>query len=269
MAKHPDNTGAYETALDAGQKGYVCIPCYPGTKVPMVKWKAYQTTPPTEKDYARWFQDTRNNIAIITTGLVVFDVDDPEKAALVLHHCGDTPHQLRTPRSGIHLGYRKRKGAEVTNQVNIKGLKIDIRTDGGLEMIPPSHTEQGDYEWLTRGLRPIEELPFGNIGWTRRRTKKLLRMPAVADIADPQGLLYRGKKYVDCFEPAISGSGGHRAFYVAALKIVTFVSRDVDLAWQLLLYYNATKASPPWDLTKPAEERALRHKLADALKNAK
>src|ERR1051325_11293806 len=102
MNEHRNN---YETALDAAQKGYVCIPCHPGTKVPMVKWKPYQTTQPTDEEYREWFHNTRNNIAIICSNLVIFVVDDPEKAGLVLRHCGNTPHQLRTPGGGIHLGY--------------------------------------------------------------------------------------------------------------------------------------------------------------------
>ena len=82
----------------------------------------------------------RTNIAIITSGLVLFDCENPEEADRVLEHCGETSHKLRSPGGGLHLGYRKRKGVALSNQVKIKGLPIDIRTDGGLEMIPNSET---------------------------------------------------------------------------------------------------------------------------------
>src|SRR5205807_1201300 len=117
------------TALAAAEKGYACIPCRPGTKVPAVKWKAYQTAQPTESEYRTWFLHTDNNIAIVTMGLVVFDVDDAERADVVLRRCGDTPHKMRTPRGGMHLGYRKPPGVIVTNRVRINGMPIDIRTD--------------------------------------------------------------------------------------------------------------------------------------------
>src|SRR3982074_1881016 len=115
-----------ELAQVPDRKGHVCIPCFPGTKVPMVKWKPYQTRRPGLEEYTRWFRDTAANIAIICTDMVLFDVDDIAKAEVVLRECGDTPHKLWTPNGGIHLGYRKEHGAVVMNQVRINGLPIDI-----------------------------------------------------------------------------------------------------------------------------------------------
>src|SRR5436305_2103968 len=100
----------YEIALSNREKGVVSIPILPGTKVPAVKWKRWQKEMPSEEQLRAWFLGTRNNIAIVTTGMVVFDVDDAEKAALVIEKCGETPHRLRTPSGGLHLAYRKRKG---------------------------------------------------------------------------------------------------------------------------------------------------------------
>src|SRR5437868_3272923 len=108
MNKLPDNTGNYEIALANADKGIVSIPCYPGTKIPCVKWKPYQTRMPTLDEFVEWFLGTRNNIAIICKDMVLFDLDDPSRLDLVLAECGDTPHKLRTPSGGLHLGYRKR-----------------------------------------------------------------------------------------------------------------------------------------------------------------
>src|SRR5438105_3753598 len=115
MTQQPDTTGNYEVALAAAEKGIVCVPCHPGTKIPAVRWKPFQTTSPTLEQYREWFLGTRNNIAIICTGMVVFDCDDPEKAELVLRECGKTPHMLRTPSGGLHLGYRRRMGVVMQN----------------------------------------------------------------------------------------------------------------------------------------------------------
>ncbi len=81
----------FETALSNAEKGYVSIPTHPGTKVPAVKWTRFQTEKPCPQLYERWFKNTRNGIAIITTGLVVFDIDDLAQAELVLTEVGDTP----------------------------------------------------------------------------------------------------------------------------------------------------------------------------------
>src|SRR5689334_19391452 len=100
----------YELALAGAELGKRFVPCRPGEKVPLVKWKLYRETPPTPEEYERWFKDTRNGIAMLCDGMVLFDCDDPAKVKLVLEHCGDTPHRIRTPRGGEHLGYRRRQG---------------------------------------------------------------------------------------------------------------------------------------------------------------
>jgi hypothetical protein len=139
-------------------------------------------------------------------------------------------------------------------------------------MIPNSETAEGRYQWLTPGLRPVAELPFGNVGWTRTRVKKRVQA-VVEEPCDGTFLLHRGRRYVDRFDGrAVSGRGGHTTCFTAALKIVRFVRRlggGLPEAWQLLLYYNATKCDPPWDPSAPVDERALRHKLEDAWRLAR
>ena len=268
MEMPPDN---YETALDAAEKGIVAIPCFEETKVPCVRWKPWQNRMPPRETLRVWFQGTRNNVAIITRGMVVFDIDDPSKLDLVLDECGSTPHMLKTPRGGIHLGYRKRLGTVLTNQVKVKGLAIDIRTDGGIEVIH-GRTKDGAYEWLGEGLCAISELPLAKIGWTRQRTKRHVQT-IIEESCEANALLRRGRKYIDTFDKrAVSGCNGHTTAFIAALKIVKFVRKlggGEPEAWQLLLYYNATKCDPPWDLSIPAELKALHHKLGDALRLSK
>lgn len=167
----------YELALAGDALGHRFVPCAPGTKIPLVKWKPFRYEKPTPALYERWFRGTRNNIALLCGGMVLFDCDDPDQAALVLAECGDTPHRVATPRGGIHLGYRRRMGVVLKNIVKVKGLEIDIRTDGGLEVIPNSHTEHGPYSWLGPGLSAIADLPVANIGWTRERRPKPRRVP--------------------------------------------------------------------------------------------
>lgn len=144
MTPRPNTLGI---ALDSLGKGFAPIPVVAGTKIPVVKWKEWQAVLPPEELVREWFS-ARRNIAVVTSGMVVFDVDDPDKAGLVIAACGETPHMLRTPRGGVHLGYRKRKDSVVSNRVRIKGLPIDIRTDGGLELIADSTTDAGTYTWL-------------------------------------------------------------------------------------------------------------------------
>lgn len=243
-----------ETALDAREKGIVAIPCHAGTKIPAVCWKEWQTTMPPLALQREWFRRPCN-IAIITTAMVVFDCDDPLKADLVIEKCGETPHTLKTP-CGIHLGYRRRHGIHLSNQVRIKGLPIDVRTDGGLELIPESETEKGRYEWLGPGLLPISELPVARIGWTRTRIRTL--PPAILP-CEGNARIRRAQAYVSKIL-SISGSGGHNACFRAFCKCRAFGLTKHE-AHQIMSIWNETNAIPPWS------EAELLHK-ADSVYQA-
>ncbi len=258
MARQPDTTGNFEIALSNAEKGIVSIPIVPGQKgVPLVKWKRWQSEMPTEELFREWFLGTRTNIAIITTGMVVFDCDALEKAKVVLTECGDTPHKLKTPRGGIHLAYRKRAGVLVQNLVRIKGQPIDIRTDGGLEMIPHSRTADGVYEWLGGGLRPVAELPLAKVGWTRERMRRTVS-PFTVESA-PDVMLLRARAYLAHVEGAISGQGGHnRTFRVACVLIQKF-GLSIEQAMPLFRVWNE-QCQPPWS------DKELLHKLEDAVR---
>jgi hypothetical protein len=234
-----------ENALEARSNGIVAIPVLPGTKTPAVKWKEWQTRMPPIELQREWFRE-RCNIAIITTGMVVFDCDDPTKAELVIEKCGQTPHTLRTPSGGFHLGYRKRKGVELMNQVKVKGMGIDIRTDGGLELIPDSETPDGHCEWLGPGLLPVSDLPVANIGWTRKRARKTA--PLILPSIESDARIRRAKGYVSRIF-SISGSGGHNACYRAFCKCRAFgLTRDEALL--VMASWNETNAKPPWTETE-------------------
>lgn len=252
MDTHPDNLA---TALAAAEIGIACIPVWPKTKVPMVRWKEYQTRMPTEREFRQWFLGTRTNIAILTTGMVVFDCESLAMAELVLENCGDTPHKLRTPR-GVHLGFGKPKGVEVWNQVRVMGKDIDIRTDGGLEIIPASRTEHGCYEWLGEGLIPIADLPVAKVAWTRERVCKVLR--PIGTIKDTDKKVRRARAYLACVEGGISGHRGHsRAMRAAGILCQKF-GLTPDEAFPLFWEWNVTSCEPPFS------EKEAWHKLNDA-----
>jgi hypothetical protein len=258
LDEHQDTTGNYEVALANAEKGYISIPCHPGTKIPAVRWKRWQTERPTADLYSQWFQGSRNNLAIVTTGLVVFDCDHPDKVDLVLRHCGETPCNLRTPRGGMHLLYRARKGVVVGNHVQIKGQPIDIRAENGLEMQPLSRTEHGAYEWLGEGLKPLAELPVARIGWTRERQHRQV-VQAVGSCDAPDFLEYRARKWLEKVPGAVSGQRGHDATFRVACKLTQYFQLELERALCLLSIWNE-KCVPPWN------EKELLHKVQDALK---
>lgn len=257
MTPPPD---ALSAALDALDKGVAPVPCVDGTKVPAVRWKEYQTKLPPEELVRAWFA-VRRNIAIVTTGMVLFDCDDPAQADRVLAHCGDTPHRVRTPRGGLHLGYRLPAGVALTNRVRVLGLGLDIRTAGGIEVIPPSRTEAGSYAWLGDGLRPASALPEARVEWTRT-PRPATSLPPIIDAGDREHLVRRAGAYLARVEGAVSGQRGHDRTFRAACVLARKFGLSFAEAWPLLAAWNET-CEPPWSAAE------LRHKLEDALKDAR
>lgn len=225
MPAAPDN---YRLALAGDAIGYAFVPCAEGTKVPLVKWKQYRQERPTPELYERWFRGTRNNIALLTDGIVLFDCDDPALAARVLAECGDTPHRVRTPRGGIHLGFRRPDGQEIGNRVRIHGEPIDLRTDGGLEVIPNSRTATGAYSWLGEGLIPKSELPVAEVGWTRERTRMRTRcaVDGVGLLPSVQGSIRFPEAYCLRIE-SVQGQNGSRGL-VRVVCILRDAGRSPD-----------------------------------------
>ena len=244
----------HELALAGDAMGHRFVPCAPGTKVPLVKWKPFQHEKATPELYERWFKGTRNNIGLLTNGMVLIDLDDPALAELVLKECGDTPHKVRTPRGGIHLGYRRRMGIVLKNVVKVKGLEIDIRTDGGLEMIPNSTTGHGSYSWLGEGLFPISELPLARIGWTRDRPKKRPKTVATQLDVFPegQGRIKFPEQYCLKIE-SVQGQNGSRAL-VRVVCVLRDAGRSPEQIFDFLnRVWGPACARPAWT------EREIRH----------
>ncbi len=258
MNRSPDHP-LLQVAIDALAKGYGCIPVSEGAKTPAVAWKRFQETPPTEAQLRTLFADARQNIALLTTGLVIFDCDDPAMADRVIAESGDTPYRVRTPRGGVHLGYRARRGVALGNHVDVKGLKIDIRTTGGIVLIPPSRTEQGEYTWLDDGLPERSSLPVARVGWTRERKRRVI---ASLLVSEPTEAVRRARAYLAKVEPAVSGQRGHDRCFRAACVLTQKFRLTYEQAWPLLVEWNEQKNLPPFSV------RELEHKLRDAVSKA-
>jgi hypothetical protein len=263
MPLAPDITGNHALALAGDALGYRLVPCAPGTKVPLVKWKRFQEERPTPDLYERWFRGTRNNIALLTAGMVLFDCDDPALAGRVVAECGDTPHKIRTPRGGIHLGYRRREGDEVRNRVRIlrserepEGVPIDIRTDGGLELLPHSRTAEGAYSWLGEGLIPIAALPVATIDWTRDRSRARARrtLEEFGHFACATGSIRFPERY--CLRiRSVQGQNGSRGL-VRMVCVMRDAGRTPEQALRYALsVWNPACADPPWS------EGEIRHAI--------
>ncbi len=253
MESLPNTAGNLREALDASAKGHRCIACLPGTKIPAVKWKEFQTVAPTEQHYRDWFDGTDNNIAALTGEAVVFDCENANVVDLVLDRCGTTPTICRTPHGGCHLWYRRPPGITVGNHVRVKGHLIDVRAEGGLALIPHSTTDAGAYTWMG-DLLPAAELPSATIDWTREEPRPL---QALEPVDDSDAMIRRARAYIATIEGAIAGNRGHDRTMRVARVLVQKFGLSIGQAMRLFLEWNE-QCEPPWS------ERELLHKLQDA-----
>jgi len=129
-------------------KGLSVIPVGRDKKPLLSSWKEYQTRRPTPEELEKWFSGDAG-IAIVTgkiSNLSVVDIDPKN---------GGTPRGLpptlvaKTQSGGWHYYYRYLEG--LPNKAGISD-GIDIRSDGGYVVAPPTIGFKGSYEW-----RLIEE----------------------------------------------------------------------------------------------------------------
>ncbi len=142
-------------SLAYASNGYTVFPVNPRDKRPLVKWKAGATTDP-ELIAAFWQRWPLALIAMPTgarTGFNVLDVDmkDGVDGFDTLRRLRITIPanvvEVRTPSGGSHF-YLDYEPGYTTNASKI-GPGVDVRTDGGLIILPPSRRclDCGDYHF--------------------------------------------------------------------------------------------------------------------------
>jgi len=149
-----------EAALAYARKGFNVIPVRPDKK-PFVEWAKYQSERVTEKQLVEWWQKwPRANIGAVTgeiSNLMTVDCDSQEGIRAVDELLPDTflTPAVSTPRGGRHQHFKYRPG--LVNRAKVL-QDVDVRTDGGYIILPPSKNGNGSYGWLP-GLS-IEDCPL-------------------------------------------------------------------------------------------------------------
>lgn len=158
-----------DAALEYAAMGWFVLPLNPGEKKPHVKYKDRRQRRPGEKEIKKWWgQFPGAQVGIVTgpeSGVDTLDVDSPE-AMESLRAVATVPDTLRykTGREGggIQLMFKHRPGLKTMARVV---PDVDIRTKGGITVLPPSTHKSGrKYQWidvdpLEDGLAELHEWP--------------------------------------------------------------------------------------------------------------
>ena len=160
-AKSIEPSAMLIAALQYREKGFSVIPCGKD-KTPLIKWLPHQEKRATEEEIRQWWAKWPNaNIGIITgkiSGITVLDFDSQEGVENFLANFKGVTPCVDTPR-GMHAYFAYEDG--IRNTVKVNGFDIDVRSDGGYVIAPPSVNAEGkQYKWIRSILdTPCESLP--------------------------------------------------------------------------------------------------------------
>lgn len=252
-----------DAALAYAAKGWRVIPCYgvndgtcgcgnptcksPGKHPLIGSWPKNATTDPEQ--VREWWSRWRNaNIGVATgegSGVFVLDLDGPaavdELQRLEALH-GELPRTV-TARTGkgFHYYFRFDPDRPLRNRTKIGGVTMDVRTEGGYVITPPSaHASGTRYEWVNTPDRVevaaapgwlLDYLTGGGDQTVSRNT--LPSQPSEGDDLDLESA------------PGVSEGGRHDA---ATRLIGKALARGTDPVEVLDLAYTwAERCDPPFD----------------------
>ena len=200
-------------------------------KTPVIPWKRYQSTRPTDAELVAWFS-TPQNLAIVTgaiSDVVVVDVDAGDAAAWVKQHLPNTPWQTLTSK-GVHL-YFRHPGRHVRGTVKLRTdagrLALDVRGDGNYVLAPGSlHASGAVYRFDGDWRVPKAQLPCFDLAWLQvtappeRVTNLGPQVPAPRFERPAATALKRAHAYLAAVPRPEIGCGSDMAVFTAACRLV-------------------------------------------------
>lgn len=144
-----------EAALALARAGYPVFPVDPESKKPLTE-HGFKDATRDEDVIMREFARRPVGVAVETAGLVVVDVDDPQSPLLRepgVKEALETAPTSRTPGGGTHHFFRRPEGFRGKNWNGIVAHGIDLKTDGGYVVLPPTERAEGAYVWVRGDLR--------------------------------------------------------------------------------------------------------------------
>jgi hypothetical protein len=139
-------------------------------KHPKIRWKDFTSRCLKASELKRfWDEDPETNVGIVTgeiSGVTVLDIDGQEgirslaDIGINLSDLPDTP-TVSTGGGGLHLYFRYPESQTVLTRAGV--LKhVDIRSDGGVVVAPPSmHRSGKPYTWVEgKGIQSLDPADF-------------------------------------------------------------------------------------------------------------
>ncbi len=223
-------------------------------KKPVGKWSEFRDRFPTDRELRNWFRNSTLNIGLVCGALsntTVLDADSDTAEQFIYEHT-ETDRVVETGRGRIHAHFNF---FDFPNRVNLFGVGLDVRSEGALAVLPPSHHANGqEYSWIQlgdRGSFDVSLLPPTKSAVVINDVSRLNHCDAVEHTV----------RYLEKLPPAISGQFGHGKMFRAACVIHERLRHLMmpEEALPVLQMFN-TRCQPPF-----SEQECL-HKLREAWK---
>lgn len=204
-------------------------------KTPLMdSWKEYQTKM-IDKDFLNTCLEfnTEAQIAVITgkiSNLIILDFDiDKETGKIAdttwVDRCNTTI--VKTPSGGRHYYFKYADNVDTT-AINLPdGCRIDVKSNGGYCLCPPSKTAVGDYVYINQ-VENLSEFPFEEF--------RLLFDKPINKLS--------GQDWNELFTEIKEGCRNVEGAKMAGLYIAAF-KNNLTLAWQSFVKWNLTTCKPP------------------------
>ncbi len=151
-----------DEALRLAVLGYRVLPLAKLSKWPLAGSRGvHDATSDPDTIRAWWAAHPESNIGLACgSDLLALDVDPGAITAYGAQHVADLEldwigrPRSRTPRGGYHLFMREPEGVSIRNSAGLLGAGLDLKTDGGYIVAPPSQVVDpakgidGPYEWV-------------------------------------------------------------------------------------------------------------------------
>ncbi len=138
-------------AISYAEAGWYILPLFPEGKRPITNRGYKEASNDPEQVRQWWTQNPEANIGLVTgkqNGIIVVDIDGECRADFLALL---TPTiQVKTGK-GHHLYYKYVDGLTIRKQLRSIDLPVDIKSDGGYVLVPPSiHPDGGQYDFITQ-----------------------------------------------------------------------------------------------------------------------
>ena len=260
-----------DAALAMAKRGFRVFPLRVYGKRPAIS--AFQNAATCDENIIRawWNDNPKYNIGILTTGLVVVDIDVKYVKDAVDEYTKNGGHfdtfVVKTPTGGYHC-YFNGPDAKLAAGV-FPG--VDLRAYNGYVVGPGSTVDaalSGEDNIKATGTYVIAHDIGGDIGdlpWVPEGIERKLEKPGVRiriDFSvelDTTTAILNATEWLKSADPAIEGMGGDNRTYETAAKLVRDFALSPETAFQLLWQNWNDYCIPPWP------EHELWHKVENAV----